>query len=102
MCSLQAGMLIENGYSVYGIYTFASPRPGDDQFATELNKKVLGSHYRVVNTGDIVPHVPPEPFFSHAGKRMILKSKKRETSNSSWFAERVMALGEFVKRTGIC
>lgn len=25
-CSLFAGMLIENGYDVYGVYTFASPR----------------------------------------------------------------------------
>ncbi len=97
LCSLYAGMLIENGYKVYGIYTFASPRPGDDQFAAELNKYVVGPHYRVVNTGDIVPHIPPEPFFSHAGKRIILKEHKRETTKASWFSQRVSALKEFVK-----
>ena len=40
LCSLYAGMLIENAYPVYGIYTFASPRPGDGAFAQRLD--VLG------------------------------------------------------------
>ncbi|MBL4679813.1 MAG: lipase family protein [Pseudomonadales bacterium] len=100
LCSLYAGMLIENSYSIYGVYTFASPRPGDESFATALNTRVSGPHYRVVNTGDIVPHVPPEPFFSHAGKRIILKNNKKETSKKSWFSQRIMALKIFVKNTG--
>ena len=61
-------MLIENDYAVYGVYTFAAPRAGDGHFAEQLDANVQGPHYRVVNKGDIVPHVPPEPFFSHAGK----------------------------------
>ena len=53
LCSLYAGMLLENGYQVYGIYQFASPRPGDDSFAVALNGKLAnGPHYRVVNEGD--------------------------------------------------
>lgn len=100
LASLYAGMLIENGYDVYGIYTFASPRPGDGRFAEELNKRIEGPHYRVVNNGDIVPHVPPEPFFSHAGKRVILNKSKRKTNKSSWFSQRVMVLKEFVKDAG--
>jgi len=99
LCSLYAGMLIENGYDIYGIYTFASPRPANEKFASQLNEKVIGPHYRVVNTGDIVPHVPPEPFFSHSGNRIILKQETMETSTDSWFDERVKALKVFIANT---
>jgi triacylglycerol lipase len=85
LSSLYAGMMLENGYSIYGIYTFASPRPGDDMFADTLNTFMAsGPHYRVVNDGDIVPHLPPEPFFSHPGKRILLNYRSRETSKSAW------------------
>lgn len=100
LCSLFAGMLIENDYEVYGIYTYGSPRPGNESFASQLNEKIKGPHYRIVNTGDIVPHVPPEPFFSHPGNRIILKEHKRIRTKSSWFSERILALKEFVEQTG--
>jgi triacylglycerol lipase len=83
-CSLYAAMLIENGYDVYGIYTFGSPRPGNAEFADALNGVVPGPHWRVINDGDIVPHVPPEPFYSHSGRRIILEKNKRQTSRSAW------------------
>lgn len=100
LCSLYAGMLIENNYSVYGLYTFASPRPGNANFAKQLNELVKGPHYRVVNSNDIVPHVPPEPFFSHAGKRIILKANKKDRSKRAWLSQRFYALKHFVKITG--
>ena len=100
LCSLYAAMLIENDFDVYGIYTFASPRPGDDFFSKKLSAQVSGPHFRVVNTGDIVPHLPPEPFYSHAGKRVILTKSSRTSLKKSWFDERVEALKEFVNRTG--
>jgi len=100
LCSLYAGMLIENDLEVYGIYTFASPRPGSAKFQQQLNAAVKGPHYRIVNDGDIVPHVPPEPFFSHPGKRIILKNTKKERSEGSWFKQRINALKNFVKMTG--
>lgn len=85
LCSLYAGMMFENKYSIYGIYTFASPRPGDDIFAGSLNGSMsAGPHYRVVNDGDIVPHLPPEPFFSHPGRRILLNYRKPKTSKSAW------------------
>ena len=99
LCSLYAGMLIENGYDVYGIYTFASPRPGNGAFESKLNAKVAGPHYRVVNSGDIVPHVPPEPFFSHPGKRIILKELNKVDSDDSWFEQRIATLKKFVSST---
>ncbi|MEE4660781.1 MAG: lipase family protein, partial [Halieaceae bacterium] len=86
LCALYAGMLIENGYKVFGIYTFASPRPGDDEYAQALNKVMgKGPFYRIVNDGDVVPHLPPEPFYSHPGRRVMLSaSKKRDTSKRGW------------------
>lgn len=99
LSSLYAGMLIENKYSVYGIYTYASPRSGNGEFASKLNNRVVGPHYRVVNSGDIVPHIPPEPFYSHSGERIILKEEVRENSEDSWWNQRVEALKYFVKST---
>jgi len=100
LSSLYAGMLFENGLDVYGIYTFASPRPGNAAFEQQLNKRVLGPHYRIVNDGDIVPHLPPEPFFSHPGRRIILKSRTKETTKGSWLKQRITALKQFIKLTG--
>ncbi len=99
LASLYSGMLAENGYKVYGLYTFASPRPGNQNFCNELNNKIEGPHYRVVNKGDLVPHVPPEPFFSHAGKRIILDSEDRDDSENSWLQQRINAVKKFVDKT---
>ena len=77
MASLNADILFKNGYDVYGLYTFTSPRPGDAGFAETLNDTIIGPHYRVANTGDIVPYFPPAPFFSHSKKRIILKTLMR-------------------------
>ena len=100
LCSLFAGMLLENQIDVYGVYTFASPRPGNEKFASALNKKINGPHYRVVNSGDVVPHVPPEPFFSHPGSRVILKHNHKKRTKGSWLDERIAALKNFVDMTG--
>jgi triacylglycerol lipase len=96
LCSLYAGMLVEIGLSVDGIYTFASPRPGNGDFAKQLNEKILGPHYRVVNRGDVVPHVPPEPFYQHCGNRVILDGQSEKHDESSWWNERLTALKKIV------
>ncbi|PCJ13526.1 MAG: lipase [Gammaproteobacteria bacterium] len=99
LSSLYAGMLVENGYDVYGVYTFASPRPGDSAFENCLKDVISGPHYRVVNTGDVIPHVPPEPFFSHSGLRVILKEDVKEHSSDSWLSETTQALRLFAEQT---
>ncbi len=60
---------------------------------------MAGPHFRVVNSGDIVPHVPPEPFYSHPGKRIILKEEARINTKASWFEQRVGALKIFIANT---
>lgn len=102
LCSLYSAMLFEAGYKVYGIYTFASPRPGDAKLADALDAKMTeGPHHRVVNENDIVPHVPPEPFFSHSGTRMILKDQDDDTSAGGWRSVKRNIFEKLMDWTGI-
>ena len=88
LATLFGAMLLENNITLTGLYTFAAPRVGDPGFETSMNAacKTAGVYFaRVVNEWDIVPHVPPEPWFSHAGKRQLLRrDKKRTQSTSVW------------------
>lgn len=101
LCLLYAGMRLENKLDLHGVYTFGSPRPANDAFADKLKQQFAGPIHRVVNIGDIVPHVPPEPFFSHPGNRRILEKSKVTNAKSSWWKERVDALKYFVSQTGL-
>lgn len=47
------------GSRSYVHYNFASPRVGDSEFAEAMNWNVLAPTFRVVNTEDLVPDVPP-------------------------------------------
>lgn len=104
LTSLYAAMMFEAGYTVYGIYTFASPRPGDDPLATALDAKMKiqgkGPHHRVMNESDIVPHLPPEPFFSHSGQRMILKKKSSDRGKTGWRALKSKVFKTLMDLTG--
>ncbi len=44
------------------LYTFGSPRVGNDAFAGQLDAKADLGIYRFVNRNDLVTHVPPEDF----------------------------------------
>lgn len=56
------------------LYTFGSPRVGDDEFVASLNTQ-LESIHRVVHGEDIVTKVPPEALgFRHAGKLQRLEA----------------------------
>ncbi|WP_111977998.1 lipase family protein [Algibacillus agarilyticus] len=98
LCSLFAGMLIENNIPVHGCYTFASPRPANDEFAKQLNAAITGPHYRVANQNDLIPHSPPEPLFSHSGKPIILSCATDITEDAvkeSWLEEQYKAIRAF-------
>lgn len=50
------------------VYTFASPRVGDNQFAAEYNSLCKGRSFRVSNSSDIVVSLPfPVPFLNFIG-----------------------------------
>ncbi len=48
------------GEEVRGVYTYGSPRVGDNVFASEFNKRFTGKTFRYVNNNDIVCSVPPD------------------------------------------
>ncbi|MBD2175958.1 lipase family protein [Pseudanabaena sp. FACHB-1998] len=69
---LMTAMLSIEKVNVRGLYTFGAPRVGNKNFANLLEANFQGTHFRVVNQGDLVPHVPFEAQgFYHAGKRII-------------------------------
>ena len=49
---------------VQGVYTFGSPRVGNDDFREHINVKI----YRIVNNDDIVPRVSPRGAYVHVGE----------------------------------
>ena len=50
--------------NVQGVYTFGSPRVGNDAFREHINVRI----YRIVNNDDIVPRVPPRGAYVHVGE----------------------------------
>jgi len=50
--------------NVQGVYTFGSPRVGNDGFKEKLDANI----YRVVNNADIVARVPPPGTYVHVGE----------------------------------
>jgi triacylglycerol lipase len=50
------------------VYTFASPRVGDNQFALKYNELIGSRSFRIANTCDIVTSIPfPVPFLNFIG-----------------------------------
>ncbi len=77
---------LEAPYSTSSIlYTFGSPRVAATDFAGYLNRKIRQA-YRVVNSTDIVPRVPPWVFgFRHVGKLAYLNRAGRLCGpNEGW------------------
>lgn len=59
LAHLAAMRAAQEGIGVAGVYTFASPRVGNDTFASAYDRVYRGRSFRVVNSNDLVPHVPP-------------------------------------------
>jgi pimeloyl-ACP methyl ester carboxylesterase len=63
--------LCANRYGkVQGVYSFGSPRVGNDVFKEKLDVKI----YRVVNNDDIVARVPPPGAYVHVGELKFIDS----------------------------
>lgn len=72
---LMTAMLSIEKIAVRGLYTFGAPRVGNQNFAEQLEANISGVNFRVVNQGDLVPHVPFEAQgFYHAGERIIFNA----------------------------
>ena len=57
--------------NVQGLYTFGSPRVGDQEFQKRFGLKA----FRVVNGKDIVADVPPKGLYRHVGKHIFIDQK---------------------------
>ncbi|OXM84895.1 lipase family protein [Paenibacillus rigui] len=62
------------------VYTFASPRVGNPEFARLFNRSAASS-IRIVNPNDVVPHVPPLVYRSPATKELYYYLHVRGRSN---------------------
>jgi triacylglycerol lipase len=49
---------ISNNKKISSLYTFGSPRVGDNEFVKSFNNLFQGRSYRIVNTSDIVTSIP--------------------------------------------
>lgn len=109
--SLGTTHALGDAHRLAGLYTFGAPRVGNRGFDKQFDARAKAQGvraYRVVNDGDAVPHVPPEPWFSHAGTRVLLKdgvvlrgdgaATERKQSAVGWKVMR-NAIAEFFMET---
>jgi|SRR5665213_473388 len=54
------------------LYTFESPRVGDQVFAAKFNGVANIRHFRIANAHDLVTHLAPRPLYAHCGSAVIL------------------------------
>ena len=56
-----------------------------------MNARMGKASQRVVNLGDVVPHLPPEYLgFSHTGKRVLFHTNgRRSRSSADWVESKV-------------
>ena len=65
--------------NVQGLYTFGSPRVGDQDFKNDFNVNA----YRFVNNSDIVTKVPPSSMYCHVGELRYIDSEGTIHDNSN-------------------
>jgi len=57
------------------VYTYASPRTGDELFASTYDSKVPNT-FRIINTADLVPKLPLPPLYGHVHGEYKLRALK--------------------------
>lgn len=69
LATLAADRAIANaGLVVQGLYTFGSPRVGDDDFKTAFCSAGINQRtFRFVNNRDIIARLPPRGLYTHVG-----------------------------------
>jgi triacylglycerol lipase len=59
LAMLATAVLVKNGYTPLVLYTFGQPKVGLKSFVKWWDTNVKTQCFRVENSGDIVPHLPP-------------------------------------------
>lgn len=54
------------------LYTFGSPRVGDETFANELGQRLGPCVFRVVHNNDVICELPPPIGYHHVGRRILI------------------------------
>jgi hypothetical protein len=83
------------GDRIAAVYTFGAPRVGGADFPNI----VKAPHYRVVNSGDVVPLIPPNWLngYVHTGTPILLKNKAdRPSRKAPWGSILLLALQSLV------
>jgi triacylglycerol lipase len=84
LATLQAARwLADEDRAIHGVYTFGSPRVGDDVFAEKYDALIKNRTFRFVNDKDIVTRVPPRRLnlgsfscrYAHVGATMYFDSR---------------------------
>jgi pimeloyl-ACP methyl ester carboxylesterase len=60
-------------FNVPAVYTYASPRTGDDGFRARY-EQLVHTTFRIVDNVDIVPNLPADPPYKHVASKIKLKS----------------------------
>lgn len=66
---------------IAGLYTFGSPRVGDETFRNDFWVPT----YRFLHNNDIVGRVPPPPLYVHVGELKYIDNTGRIHENSWWW-----------------
>lgn len=85
--------LINSGYKQTVVYNFASPRVGDTVFSDFIENQLKMPLYRIVNTADLIPTMPPSvapnfkdpenPYeYIHCGKLKTFSLNWKSTLNN--------------------
>lgn len=90
--TLAAARLEKQGKAPQGLYTFGSPRVGNDAFAERFNRSTLGSRtWRFRNNNDGVTIIPPPGGpcdYTHVGSEVYLDNQgiAHDRPDASWIA----------------
>ena len=78
-------------------FTFGAPRVGNKEFIMEYNKRIKNS-LRVVNTNDIITHVPLPIIYIHNHKPLIIKNNDSFNINIINYFRKIHSISTYIKK----
>jgi hypothetical protein len=94
MATLASVRLAAEGFTIRGVYTFGSPRPGNAAFANAYDRP----NYRFVNDNDLVPHLPFHWCYQHVGELKLFDPLGNIKEELADWHEKKLQLSRHAKR----
>jgi triacylglycerol lipase len=94
MATLASVRLTDEGYKVRAVFTYGSPRVGDQRFRDAYHL----TNYRFVNDNDLVPHLPFRWCYKHVGKLRLLDHEGDFTEERAVWEAKKQSLAGKAKR----